>query len=417
MIRHIAGKEILENITSYRFFILTGMLAALMAVSVIVGYGDYELRMENFNLNRPKPQTSNVMIPPAPVSIFAKGVDAHLGRLHYITSMWIEVQDVEQSVNRLFSLFTVPDMLFVIKVMLSLIALLFSFDAVTGEKESGTMKLALSNGMSRSAMLFGKLLGRLALVFVPFAILFVAAALVISLMPDVPASADYWNRVLFILAASGVYVALFTALGLFLSSLVHASPTSLILSCAVWVMFIFVIPEMGSTIARTVADVPPSDRIEMEHRLANVRAIYERIHRENTTNGAEVARRMVEQIRDANSAIAESYRPRLNGLIRLSRSIVQVSPAGALSFALTDAAGTGVYEELRYKDAVSGFAARNFEPINDLSKAEMEDFRYDRAPIQEVVLQSAGFDCAVLVTFSLLFLALAMMRVLRYDPR
>lgn len=417
MLWHIAKKEILENLTTYRFFILTGMLMMLMTVSIIVSYGDYELRLENYNLNRPKPHTSNVMIPPTPVSIFAKGVDAHLGRLHYITSMWIEVQDVEQSVNRLFSLFMVPDILFVVKVMLSLIALLFSFDTISGEKENGTLKLALANGSSKLALLFGKLLGRFALVSIPLLILFSAAAVVVSALPDVQASAGYWYRIVFFILTSAMYVLLFTALGLLLSSLVHRSSTSMILCCAVWVFVVFVIPQMGMTIARTVADVPPSDRIEMEHRLSNVRAIYEKIHEEEKIGGARSYVRMVEQIRTANSAIAESYRPKLNGLIQLSESIVRVSPAGALTFVLTDAANTGVYEELRYKDAVAMFAQRNFEFINDLRQGEMEDFQYRRAALGEVLLKSALFDLSVLALFGLIFVGLTAISFLRYDPR
>jgi ABC-type transport system involved in multi-copper enzyme maturation permease subunit len=417
MIGHIARKEILENLSTYRFFILTGMLAVLMVVSIVVGYGDYELRLENYNLNKPKPRTSNVMIPPTPVSIFAKGVDAHLGRLYYITSMWIEVQDVDQSVNRLFALFVVPDLLFVIKVMLSLIALLFSFDTITSEKENGTLKLALSSGLSKIALLFGKLIGRFTLVFVPFVILFGAAAVLVSILPDVQTDFDFWTRIAFFLLTSALYVFLFAALGILLSSLVHRSSSSLILCCAVWVVFVFVIPEMGTTVARSVANVPPSDRINMEHRLSNVRAIYERIHQEEKIGGVRSYRQMVEEIRDENSAIAESYRPRLNNLIRLSRSIVSVSPPGALTFVLTDAAGTGVYEELRYKDAISMFAQRNFEFINDLRKGEMEDFHYDRASLSEVIARSSLFDLIVLVLFTLVFLALSMISFLRYDPR
>ena len=72
MIGYIARKEILESLATYRFFILTGMLLVLMVVSIIVSYGDYELRLENYNLNRPKPHTSNVMIPPTPYAPICK---------------------------------------------------------------------------------------------------------------------------------------------------------------------------------------------------------------------------------------------------------------------------------------------------------------------------------------------------------
>src|SRR5437867_1105161 len=132
MIGHIARKEILENVMTYRFFILTGMLLVLMVISIVISYGDYALRMEHYNLTRPGPGSSNAMLPPNPLSIFAKGAEANIGRLYWIHPGNIEVESSQQSINRLFSLFTVPDILFIIKVVLSLIALLFAFDAITG---------------------------------------------------------------------------------------------------------------------------------------------------------------------------------------------------------------------------------------------------------------------------------------------
>jgi ABC-type transport system involved in multi-copper enzyme maturation permease subunit len=179
MITHIIKKEIVENTTSYRFLILTGLLCLLMVVSIIVSYGDFQLRLENYNILRPDRTSPDIIIPPNPVSIFAKGLDANMGRLYEISFLGVQVHMSQQSVNRLFSLFAVPDMLFIIKVMLALIAILFSFDVITDEKEKGTLKLTLANGSQRASLLFGKLLGRFVLVFVPFLLLFYAAAIVV----------------------------------------------------------------------------------------------------------------------------------------------------------------------------------------------------------------------------------------------
>jgi ABC-type transport system involved in multi-copper enzyme maturation permease subunit len=175
MIWPIAKKEILENIVSYRFYILTGLLALLMLVAVIVGYGDFLLRLENYEILRPAPASTNIIIEPTPMSILAKGLEANLTRLYEISITGIEIHQNQQAVNRIFALFAVPDMLFIIKVVLALIAVLFSFDAIAFEKEQGTLKLLLSNGIGRSSLVLGKLLGRFLMVIVPFAVLFLLA--------------------------------------------------------------------------------------------------------------------------------------------------------------------------------------------------------------------------------------------------
>ena len=327
----ITRKELLENVATYRFSILVALLAVLMAVSVIVSYGDYKLRLEDYNINRPKPNTSQVMIPPTPTSIFAKGADANLGRLYYVGET-ISIHSSQQSINRLFSLFTVPDMLFIIKVILSLIALLFSFDAIAGEKENGTLKLTLATGTQRTILLFGKLIGRFVLVFVPFSILFLIAAIVVSLLPDVQSTNDYWQRVTFMAFASALYVAIFTALGLLISSLVHRSSTSLIFSLAAWGFFIFIIPQMGVAVGKSLVNVPPSDHISLQRRLTHVRGQYEQVQREKLTGRGKEYRHYIQDVLDANRLLRESYQPKVNKLIQTTKNIVRTSPAGAFTY-------------------------------------------------------------------------------------
>jgi len=416
MIWHIAKKEILENLTTYRFAILPGMLVILMTVSLIVSYGDYELRLENFNLNHPAAHSSNVMIPPTPLSIFAKGVDAHLGRLYYIKFSGIEVQAVEESVNRLFSLFSVPDGLFIIKVMLSLIALLFSFDVITSEKEQGTLKLTLTSGANKFALLFGKLLGRFVLVAGPFSVLYLASAIIVSILPDVPVSGEYWSKIVFILVSSAVYIFSFIAIGLLLSSLVHHNSTSLVLCLAAWVFLVFVIPQMGMTIARSIAEVPPSERVEMQNRLATIRGIFDRIHQDPTWT-PQGFKRMSDEINAANSQALESYRPKLLKNINITKTIVRLSPAGALTFLLTDATDCGLFEETRFKDAVAGFASRNFDVINGVKNGTIEDFRYERTSLQDILNASGYTDIGIIIIVSLLCVTLSMISIAEYDPR
>ena len=368
MIWPIAKKEILENIVSYRFYILTGLLALLMLVAVVVGYGDFLLRLENYEILRPAPASTNIIIEPTPMSILAKGLEANLTRLYEISITGIEIHQNQQAVNRIFALFAVPDMLFIIKVVLALIAILFSFDAITFEKEQGTLKLLLSNGIKRSSLVLGKLLGRFLMVIVPFAVLFLLALLVISLLPGVVTTGGFWARNAFILLIACLYALLFTALGMFVSSIVHRSSTSLVVSLTLWLLLVFIIPNFGTLLAKTLSSVPASDRIEMEGRLNTIQAIFTRIQREKEKSEGSEGRRMIQEIKESSTRLVEQYRPKMNALIRTTKSIVRFSPSGALHFLLTDVANTGLYEEVRTKDAISQYLDRNFFRINHLER-------------------------------------------------
>ena len=417
MIWPIAKKEILENIVSYRFYILTGLLALLMLVAVVVGYGDFLLRLENYEILRHAPASTNIIIEPTPMSILAKGLEANLTRLYEISITGIEIHQNQQAVNRIFALFAVPDMLFIIKVVLALIAILFSFDAITFEKEQGTLKLLLSNGIKRSSLVLGKLLGRFLMVIVPFAVLFLLALLVISLLPGVVTTGGFWARNAFILLIACLYALLFTALGMFVSSIVHRSSTSLVVSLTLWLLLVFIIPNFGTLLAKTLSSVPASDRIEMEGRLNTIQAIFTRIQREKEKSEGSEGRRMIQEIKESSTRLVEQYRPKMNALIRTTKSIVRFSPSGALHFLLTDVANTGLYEEVRTKDAISQYLDRNFFRINHLERGAADVFTYTRASLGEVFSETGFVDVAVIALFALVLISGSYVRFLTYDPR
>jgi ABC-type transport system involved in multi-copper enzyme maturation permease subunit len=417
MIWLITKKEILENLLSYRFFILTGLLVLLMGVAGIVGYGDLSQRRGNYELLRPTPGSPNIIIEPTPLSIIAKGLEENLTRLYEVSFIGIQIHQNQQSVNRIFSLFAAPDLLFTIKVVLALIAILFSFDAVSHEKEQGTLKLLLSHGIRRPSLIIGKMLGRFALVAAPFTVLYLVYLVSFSMLPGVVATGDFWVRAFFILLVSLCYTLLFTAIGLFVSSLVHRSATSMVFGLALWLLFVFVIPNFGTTIARSISDVPSGERIEMEGRLNTIQSIFERIQREKENPGGSEYQRMMQQIRESTVRLIESYRPRMNALVRTTKSILRLSPSGALHLLMTDVANTGLHEESRLKDAIILYVGRNFDRINQLEKGAPDVFQYQRAPLREVLTETGLLDSTIILVFTALFICGAYVRFLVYDPR
>ena len=417
MIRSIARKEILENIVGFRFTILTALLGLLMLISIIVSYGDYSSRVEDYSLLRPGKDSENLIIEPNPVSTFVQGLDANMGRLFQLSAIGIEVHNNQQSINRLFSLFLVPDMLFVIRVLLALSAILFTFDAISGEKENGTLKLVLANGGTRISLFMGKLLGRFALVFVPFLLFFLLGAFGVSVLQDVQAGAYYWEVVFAIIGATLLYVFVFASLGLWMSSVVPRSGTSLMIGLSAWALFVFVAPNLGTIVAETVAPVPPADKVELDNRLNMIQAFYERIQSEKgpATEGAGL--KMIQQIWNGHREMLAMYEPKLHSQVQVARNFVRLSPSGSLLFLLTDVTNTGLYEEMRLKDAILQYVNRNFERFLGGRKNAVEPFAYTRAPLDEIVVNSAATDILDLLLFGLAFAGLAMASFLRYDPR
>jgi predicted PurR-regulated permease PerM len=191
----------------------------------------------------------------------------------------------------------------------------------------------------------------------------------------------------------------------------------MVFGLALWLLFVFVIPNFGTTIARSISDVPSGERIEMEGRLNTIQSIFERIQREKENPGGSEYQRMMQQIRESTVRLIESYRPRMNALVRTTKSILRLSPSGALHLLMTDVANTGLHEESRLKDAIILYVGRNFDRINQLEKGAPDVFQYQRAPLREVLTETGLLDSTIILVFTALFICGAYVRFLVYDPR
>ena len=70
--------------------------------------------------------------------------------------------------NPLVQLYGNIDYLFIVSFVLSIFAFIFTFSGITGEKESGTLRLIVANNVSRSNVLVSKIAGPYMVFLAPF---------------------------------------------------------------------------------------------------------------------------------------------------------------------------------------------------------------------------------------------------------
>jgi ABC-type transport system involved in multi-copper enzyme maturation permease subunit len=226
----IARKEILDHLLSLKFHVSLAVMAVLLALSAYVMYSDYRLRQENYAVmrERAKPRAGELdlmaVVEPRPLSVFARGLDVAMTRGFDITFYsGIVPHSPQTPALSLLGLFTAPDLLYVVKALLSLITLLFAYDAFTGELENGTLKQVLSGAVSRTGFLGGKMLGGYAVIALPF--LFTLGVVLAALLtrPGIILTGDDAVRLLIMAGAALVYIALFFSLGMLVSALARGS--------------------------------------------------------------------------------------------------------------------------------------------------------------------------------------------------
>ena len=233
MIAAIAYKEFLAGVLTYRFAMAFGACAVLMGLSAYALVDEYALRVEAHEVHvvQERAQLDNIKVyaqllnyppfthrPPSPLSIFGVGLEGRLDNvLHFSHGSVPTLLSVSQDSNPLMHAFPVFDLATISALLLSLVALFFAYDSVSGERQAGTLSLLFSNPVPRAHLLLGKWLGGLACTGLSVVAGFGVALLVALSEPAVHFTGDEWLRIALILAATLLYASVFYLLGLWLS--------------------------------------------------------------------------------------------------------------------------------------------------------------------------------------------------------
>ena len=180
---------------------------------------------------------------PRALAVFRQGLEGrlsdHFEVAHCLAPGGLEGMKTGDPFTRIF---TEYDVVALLQVILSFLALLFAFDTLSGEREDGTLTLVLSNHSSRALLLLGKYLAGLASLAPPVLISFLVAVLIMERSPDLSLASGDWLRLGLILLLSLLYLSLFLLAGLLISALTRQSSTSLLWAALVWVILVLVYP-------------------------------------------------------------------------------------------------------------------------------------------------------------------------------
>ena len=246
----IALHEAQDQLASRRMG-LAGLFCALLTVaSLSLLLGDYTVRKHGYDQRDQAGQTRagkrpKLSAPPTPLSVLARGLEMHNGRLLFIT--WSQprrqpgaaVMD-QGDPNPLFEIFQAPDLVHIVQYVLSLLALLAAYDAICGERLRGTLALVFTGPLRRGVFIAGKALGvllGLLAIFLPICVVVVGR---LALMPGLGLAGEDWLRIGGVMVCSLLFMAIFVHMGLWASALFARPSSALLLLLALWVGWVSV---------------------------------------------------------------------------------------------------------------------------------------------------------------------------------
>jgi ABC-2 type transport system permease protein len=255
MIGKIAKKEMTEMFRDGRFRLASAVVTVLLLASLGAGWKQYSnlknqhetaQRAERQNWLGQKPKNPHqgahygvyAFKPKSQLSMVDTGVDPYVGVAVYLEAhkqnefKFRPAQDAATSIQRFGELTAAV----VLQVLIPLLIVLLTFSTFAGEREQGTLRQVLSLGVERSRLAMGKALGvagALAAVLIPATLIGVSTLALTSTTGLL--SADF-SRTLLMIAAYGLYFAVFVGLSLAVSALCSSSRVALVILLSFWIV-------------------------------------------------------------------------------------------------------------------------------------------------------------------------------------
>jgi len=265
MFKVLTFKEIQEQLTSLRFVIGFVLSISVTLTATVILTQDHQHQMADYrqrismqddfldnyaHSNRISP----AVLPQQPPGRFSP----------LIIGLSSDDQQGSFDDNPLPTLFPPLDIVFIVTIVLSLMALLLSYDAICGERQRGTLKLQLANSVKRATIILSKWVGGTITLFIPFLLALMMSTLYVVIHPAVAWHADALFTLLLLAAGAMTFLSAFYLLGLWISSKTQTPSVSILICLFIWVLWTLTLPNLSPYMAAQFYEIPSVNRVEKE---------------------------------------------------------------------------------------------------------------------------------------------------------
>lgn len=331
-----------------------------------------------------------------------------------------------------------------IGIFMSFFVILFTFDAIAGERAHGTLGLMMSNQVSRGQVLLAKYLGAFFTLMVPLVIGVLMNLLIIYLSGNIPFNSSDCLRILGMVGLFALHVSIFIFLGLFFSSRVSNAITSLVWLLLTWVCLAFIFPSLLGLFVGTLDPIPSIEIVSSRKhtQLTNIDDEFRpmellektKLSEAPSVDNPSAARRWATyfsrkneiRTRSADEHVDQQFRQ-----VRLARELTQISPIVCFQYAMEGLANTGIVSYMdfvkqvrRYRQAFIDFIktedrndpeSLHIYPVREgLSQKSVDPNAIPRFE-ERMSYQSVLFPVGLLILFNILFFTAAQLSFLRCD--
>ena len=446
MLCTIIAKEFLEKVLTLRFFVALILSVALIIVSTIVLSEDYAQELADYHLRaQMHAETNNEQLitvdrKPSMLTALFQGITKGAARSVQLL-IGFQPKTIETIDDNPFSvLFPTVDLTFIIGIVMSLLALLFAYDAVCGELEMGTLALMASYPIKKPMLILGKWIGGYFSLILPCSVGWLLGLLVLSTHPHIQLPVTDWGALGLIIIGTLLYLACFFALGILISTLTTRSSTAIMVLLFLWSLFVFVIPNLSPNLAKTFSPIPSFSTHSHEMTLAQAEIEHQRQRwhdaaalevidkRLTWTDGKKLllnieARSTAAQDKTLSN-ITQAYHRKIRRQEQIAAGIAALSPYACFTFFATQLAASHIENEAKFIAATERFENEYFADtpsyfqtvVSPEQGYEKSTFLYTDPTVKERLESGFGF-LSLLLLYTGLCLIGGYAAFMRYDVK
>ncbi len=475
MLMTLIQKEIMQHILSVRFVALLLMCVLLIPLTLSINYRRYSQNLVDYqesvkrtrveakenppSAQDPNSEVSKLFLKPSPLSVFANGLEEALPTYLGMTRNGVRQGSTGIANASLSYALGNLDFLFIVGTVFSLLALLFTFDAVAGEREAGTLRINLSNSLPRDVFLWSKLIGGYIVFVIPFLVSFLAGLLLLAWQGFPLGELNIALPVFGLTLVSLLYIAVFFAIGVVISTYLDSSKTALIIAFTFWVFTVLIAPRGAFVVAKLVAPTRTQQAVYMEkstlrNNLAKDKdekimiKTTEAVGTSINLNSGDTQERLAElrkpieeqfrlELQNQSDKIDKEYQREKARQEQVGETLSRIAPTSSLTYFAMNMTQTGklkrdiyfqtgerYYNQLddSYFSGISDDALSQLlqyaSRLNDSTQSESEEIlpppTLTEASISETLRRSA-VDVFLLCLFALSFTTMAFLKFFRSD--
>ena len=195
--------------------------------------------------------------PKSALSVFDFGMESFLGNTIFLEA---HVQNTTNFSEAEFSTgllrFGEISIAMILQVLLPLLIFFLGFGCIATERENGTLKILLSQGLSWRKLILGKSLGITSVVMILYLPVIIITILTWILLQKIKINLDETMRLLLLSVSYFLYLSIFSIIAVVVSAVSKTSKNALTSLIGLWLLFTILLPRASQSLGAYLYEIP-----------------------------------------------------------------------------------------------------------------------------------------------------------------